>query len=90
MTTTNKLAQSPAEVLGDGFVHTFDDSNPDSYPGLTLRQHFAGLAMQGVLANPTGEPSGDFEKEHFAKVVAVMAVRHADALLAALASDGGK
>ena len=51
-------------------------------PGITLRQHFAGLAMQGFLAN--------FAHGHEALNVdglAVVAVRQADALLAELAKD---
>lgn len=57
------------------------------FPLLTKREAFAMAAMQGIMANPTGEPKGDFELEHFAKVVATMAVRHADALLAEIAKE---
>jgi hypothetical protein len=49
--------------------------------GLTARAHFAGLAMQGILANKRlqlGKP---------AKGVALCAVRHADALISALETD---
>lgn len=54
--------------------------NPDtgrvieSNSGMTLRQHFAGLALQGLLAN------GDFSTETSAR----MAVEAADFLIAAL------
>ena len=50
------------------------------YSGLTKREYFAGLAMQGLLANPNiKRPSGDYEKENieFAEVC----VKYADALL---------
>ena len=37
------------------YDHTFEDINGDifrrMYTGLTKREHFAGLAMQGILAN---------------------------------------
>jgi hypothetical protein len=42
-------------------------------PGMTLRQFYAGLAMQGLMANP-GLPPGDFTE---------IALRQADALIAA-------
>jgi hypothetical protein len=44
---------------------------------MTLREYYAGLAMQGLLANaPRSLPSGQ---------TAAVAVDHADALLAELA-----
>lgn len=46
--------------------------------GLTLRQHFAGLALQGLLTNDPNGPLHAF---------AAHAVRHADALLAELSKD---
>lgn len=53
-------------------------------PGMSLREHYAGLAMQGACANgyhPTNT-----------KALAQEAVRRADALLAALfgRNDGGE
>jgi hypothetical protein len=44
--------------------------------GLTKREHFAALAMQGMLANPTPQMSqADFIK------IARWSVKHADALI---------
>lgn len=55
---------------------------PTQHAGLTKREHFAGLAMQGILA---GLPvSADYS----VNVTARQAVVHADALLAELAKDG--
>lgn len=48
------------------------------WKGLTIREHFAGLAMNGLLANP-----GDAD----AKEVARLATLHADALLAELVGE---
>lgn len=42
--------------------------------GMTLREHFAGLAMQGLVGNTSGNPGK----------VAVYAVKVADALLVEL------
>ncbi len=44
------------------------------FPGMTKREYFAGLAMQGALANDNG-PAGDW------KQLAEHAVSAADALL---------
>jgi hypothetical protein len=49
--------------------------------GLTKREYFAGLAMQGIMANSDGIP---FEDK---KVIAKIAVAQADALLSALSGD---
>ena len=74
--------------LGATFIHP--QIYADEYrireglgPGLTLRQHYFGLAMQGMLANPffaqqanDGFSTGDFE---------LVAKYHAGAMLDALA-----
>lgn len=52
-------------------------SGPAYMTGLTIREHFAGLAMQGLCAGP--------ERPNI-KDVAEAAVMVADALLAALAT----
>lgn len=44
--------------------------------GMTLRQHYAGLAMQGLLADPETTAGAD--------LVAKVSVQYADALLAEL------
>ena len=49
-------------------------------PGLTKREYFAGLAMQGLLADPI---TNQVEREEFGEI----AVAYADALLAALAVE---
>lgn len=59
----------------DRHVHPSSQSN-----GITLRQHFAGLAMQGLLANTrTAENIGDHDVDP--KVTLIFAVRLADALI---------
>lgn len=56
--------------------------------GITLRQHFAGLAMQGCLAYSYCNPqSGNYHENSDAQGVAKAAVAYADALLAELAKD---
>ena len=52
-------------------------------PGITLRQHFAGLAMQGILANRVYDPP----RRDRLHGMALDAVAAADALLAELAKD---
>lgn len=48
------------------------------HPGMTLRQHYAGQAMQGLIA-------ADADIAY--NLAAEQAVRHADALIAALEGD---
>jgi hypothetical protein len=58
--------------------------------GLTIREHFAGLAMQGILANPGRCVPGaadSMSAETFAGLMAAVALEFADALIAALAKD---
>jgi hypothetical protein len=64
------------------FVGIFDNTL-QYIPGLTKREYFAGLAMQGLLAMTT---NGDVTS----KDVAALAVLDADALIAELAKQGSK
>jgi len=52
-----------------------------AYSGMTLRQWYAGLAMQGILAS--GTCLADFGYEDFA----IEAFKHADAMLSQEADD---
>jgi len=56
-----------------------EDGNfyPSSYEGMTLRDHFAGLAMQGAFTSPIA--ASQDEKEYIAKHSYLMA----DAMLEA-------
>ena len=70
----------PAGVCPD--VHHANGQLEYGHSGLTKREHFAGLAMQGMLTNP-----GDYSKpEH----VAHDAIMYADAILAALEQEQAK
>lgn len=69
-----KNADMPAMPLGDACLSSAH-INP-SVMGLTKREYFAGLAMQGLLA--------DSEVNAGSELVAIVAIEYADALLAAL------
>jgi hypothetical protein len=57
----------------------------DMYDGMTLREYYAGLAMQGFCANESVTDSqGD------GLVIARAAVKHADALIAELNKEATK
>lgn len=60
-----------------------NDLNACKWPGLTKRQWLAGMALQGLCANP----AEDVKNQTYDKV-AEMALKHADALIAA--EGGGK
>lgn len=58
------------------------------HPGLTKREYFAAMAMQGVLSNQilttTYAAVSRGEESPFGEVVAVAALEYADALIDAL------
>lgn len=57
-----------------------------SYSGITLRQHYAGLAMQGILSScPSGVDANEMPFNDWAK----SAVKQADALIAELEKSNG-
>jgi hypothetical protein len=49
-----------------------------NYSGLTKREHFAAMAMQGIIASGNLTPAATHEK------VSVAAINYADALLSEL------
>ena len=66
---------------------TGDDVIPNwTAPGLTKRELFAAMAMQGMLAAENGE-DGLWTNS---KALATWCVAHTDALLAALAASRGE
>lgn len=70
-----KSADMPAMPLGDGAVH-LGSANPSAI-GLTKREHFAAIAMQGLCG-------AAWTEDWTLKEVATSAISHADALLAEL------
>jgi hypothetical protein len=87
----------PAFPFGQVSELTGQPINGFFNPGMTLRDHFAGLAMAALLANPNsytvdgiakqlGIDPYDYDRAiHWPMVVAMDAVSHADALIARLA-----
>lgn len=58
---------------------------PGNYtPGITMREYFAGLAMQGMLANPERHTHNADGETWAADALGEASVRYADALLLAL------
>jgi len=60
------------------FPHQFPAAKPDlgmQHPGLTMREYFAGLAMQGMAVNFQATPENAAKK----------AIEYADALIRELA-----
>lgn len=70
MSTKAEETAFPVTISIDG---NWDKEPPKHLNGLTKREYFAGLAMQGLCADPNPELKP--------KVVAEMAVRYADALI---------
>jgi hypothetical protein len=56
-----------------------------TFNGLSVREHFAAMALQGMLANQlTGMAAAKVRREEFMEMLAQDAVGHADALIAEL------
>ena len=72
--TADERLAATAKALGDVCVYPW---NEHGIPGMTLRQLYAAMAMQGILAGDDGASA--------AKYVAQEAVSQADALLTELA-----
>lgn len=70
--------ETAAEMNGESSVFPHDERTLGI--GMTLREYFAGLAMQGILAQ------GRFDGQYPETGTAKAAVRAADALLKALAA----
>lgn len=70
---------------GNEPVHPVSSAAEFQAHGLTKRQYFAGLAMQGILANP-GRCVANFEgtTKEFAQIMGKVAFEFADGLLAEL------
>jgi hypothetical protein len=82
-----EFAEQSAKAEAEGVLPFAIADQPiwDSWYGLTKREYFAGLAMQGfVAANP---PTTETNPDMVAKITARAAVSFADALLAELAKD---
>lgn len=93
MSEKMKLGDMPAYPMASGDEPRVDKTTHYN-EGMTLRQHYAGLAMQGLLTNYEvhkdicnndprykKQPDGQY---NFAHVVALNAIEFADALLAEL------
>jgi hypothetical protein len=63
-----------SEILDNNLVNIYSSN------GLTIRQHFAAMAMQGLLACPEPDPNNPLSLKEFAAA----AVKCADALIAEL------
>lgn len=61
------------------FPYEFSDCGP--IRGLTKREYFAGLAMQGLLNKGDWGEGAAEQREHFRAYMAKLAVKNADALL---------
>lgn len=71
----------PCKVLVEGRDHEYTET----YSGMSIRQHIAAMAMQGMLANSSLLQSIPKSMADIAdKIYAIAAVEHADALIAEL------
>ena len=71
MNNADMTAMPHEIVFGKGYPENYDNT------GLTKREHFAGLAMQGMISSPIGKLKDVLD----GAALAVNAVAQADALL---------
>ena len=69
-------------AVRDGIVTTIDEYDSQSV-GLTKREHFAAIAMQGILSN-----GSDHVHNRLPETIAKRAIEMADALLSELDKRG--
>jgi hypothetical protein len=62
------------ETKPNSLIHSFDGTEAKNYGGLTKREYFAAMAMQGLLSSESGW------KEPFDRIAA-MAVSQGDLLI---------
>jgi hypothetical protein len=78
-----KNSDLPASALTQQSINDIDQGYWSDYYGLTKREVFAGLAMQGILSNPNYEAP----RRNKLNGMAIDAVAMADALLSELAKE---
>ena len=86
-----KNADMPAmpapEDMDGHYLTPVSMKNFVQHSGLTKREHFAGLAMQGLLSNHQlviDMTAAGLKGDEFKRVIAITAIQSADALLAEL------
>lgn len=72
------MNNSDMPAMPQTWVPDYGNKPPVTAAGLTKREHFAAMAMQGIIGS--GNLIGDPDKE----ALAIHSVEYADALLAAL------
>ena len=74
------MEKTKSQILGEqSFDSMLDPNGSYTQYGLTKREYFAGLAMQGLLVNGGMTQGGG--TTHSPIGISELAVRHADALL---------
>lgn len=65
-------------------AHPYEGNGLPGTTGLTKREHFAAMAMQGLLANSNGAINEHGMRVHSPESISGLALLHADALIEAL------
>ncbi len=82
----SKLANEPAFPTMEE-----QDRNMITTPGMTLRQYYAGQAMQGLLSDVEAQrwlqTDPRFTGQNFAQVLAINSVEFSDALISELSKQ---
>lgn len=76
------LAMSSKKYLSNSSEYAYPSDKNQVTGGLTKREYFAGLAIQGLLANPQNSDGLNFQEVR--EIIASKAVAMADVLLSEL------
>lgn len=85
MNTNPNDSVHPRTVPSDDFEDDSPFYTTEDLPGLTKREYFAGLAMQGIMSNIPGYPATDLQ----CAAAADKCVKMADTLITALNKKEG-
>jgi hypothetical protein len=77
-TTVQSNEGGKSAARGEQHAYPCDSRESRTFAGLTIREHFAAMAMQGLIQG------GEYPKKYSPSQTAEDAVRYADALLAEL------
>ena len=81
---------NPIKGVDDLFYNEQDESHIKQFKpllGLTKREHYAGLALQGLLANCNGGMTSGGSRTFSPNGISELAVLHADELLKQLENE---
>lgn len=86
MENTMELKEKSKQLANEYIDSMLDPNGSFTQYGLTKREYFAGLAMQGLLSNESGGMTEGNSRTFSPYGISKLALQHADALLEQLST----